>query len=154
MYLDTQCIEPSDFDAQADRLLKETLRLKPDLIMLGDDNALKLMGPRLQPLSIPVVFLGVNGGPEQYGLSDFELLTGVLERPLFKQTVRHLRKVLSDDQRFLVLMDDSPTMRNAVAEAWGDQRQVSSVQQPALYPELSHGLVQVTGDITQLVRLL
>lgn len=125
LYLDTKRIEPNEFEARADHILEQTVRLNPDLIMLGDDNALKFMGPRLKPLGIPTVYLGVNGTPEQYGLSDFALLTGVLERPLFKQTIRHLRKVLSSNNRFLVLMDDSPTMRNAVYEAWGDQRRVT-----------------------------
>ena len=125
LFLDTKRIEPKDFEAQADRLLDQVRQAPPDLIFLGDDNALKLMGPRLAPLAIPTVFLGVNGHPYQYGLGKAPWLTGVLERPLFQQTVRHLRKVLTDNDRFLVLMDDSPTMRNAITEAWGEQRQIT-----------------------------
>jgi len=125
LYLDTKRIKPDAFDAKADRLLEDVKARQPDIIFLGDDNALELMGPRLDPLGIPTVFFGVNGHPDQYGLKGAPWLTGVLERPLFRQTVRHLRKVLTSNNRFLVLMDDSPTMRNAVTEAWGDQRRIT-----------------------------
>lgn len=51
-----------------------------------------------------------------------DLVAGILERPFFEQSIRHLQKVLRVDNRFLVLMDDSPTMRNAVNEYFGEQR--------------------------------
>ncbi|WP_051207483.1 ABC transporter substrate-binding protein [Saccharospirillum impatiens] len=124
LYLDTKRLPPAQFDSQADKLTEQTLALAPDVILMGDDNALAYMGPRLKQANIPIVFFGVNGTPAQYGLGDMEMLTGVLERPLFRQTVRHLRKVLTQKDRFLVLMDDSETMRNAVNEAWGDSRQI------------------------------
>lgn len=124
LYLDTKRLQPAQFDARADHLAEQTLAMAPDVILMGDDNALAYLGPRLKNAGIPIVFFGVNGTPEQYGLGDMDLLTGVLERPLFRQTVRHLRKVLSQKDRFLVLMDDSETMRNAVNEAWGDVRQI------------------------------
>jgi ABC-type uncharacterized transport system substrate-binding protein len=124
LYLDTKRLQPAMFDARADLLAEQTRALAPDVILMGDDNALAYMGPRLRNDGIPVVFFGVNGTPEQYGLGDMELLTGVLERPLFRQTVRHLRKVMSQNKRFLVLMDDSATMRNAVNEGWGSARRV------------------------------
>lgn len=124
LYLDTKRLQPAEFDARADQLAEQTLALAPDVILMGDDNALAYMGPRLKNAGIPVVFFGVNGNPEQYGLADMDMLTGVLERPLFRQTVRHLRKVMSQNKRFLVLMDDSETMRNAVNEAWGEVRRI------------------------------
>jgi len=64
---------------------------------LGDDNAFSLMAQHL--------------------------VTGVLERPFFEQSIRHLRKVLRQKERFLILMDDSTTMRNAVDDYFGDKRQ-------------------------------
>lgn len=117
-------MQPEEFEASADRALAVTERVQPDVIILGDDNALKYMVPRLELMEIPMMFLGVNSHPNEYGFSHVSQLTGVLERPLYRQTVRHLRKVLSQRDRFLILMDDSPTMRFAVTEAWGSQRTI------------------------------
>lgn len=123
-FLDTKRLHPDEFEASADRALAITERVQPDVVILGDDNALKFMVPRLEPLAIPMVFLGVNSHPDEYGFGHVTQLTGVLERPLYRQQVRHLRKVLSQRDRFLILMDDSPTMRFAVTEAWGTQRTI------------------------------
>ncbi len=99
--------------------------IKPDVAILGDDNAFSLMAEHLVQREIPVVFLGVNGGPVQHPTLEHPLVTGILERPFFADSIRHLRKVLRQRDRFLVLMDDSPTMRNAVNEYFGDKRQAT-----------------------------
>ena len=123
-FLDTKRLHPEEFEASADRALTVAERVQPDVVILGDDNALKYMVPRLDSMQVPMVFLGVNSHPDEYGFSDIAQLTGVLERPLYRQTIRHLRKVLNQRDRFLVLMDDSETMRFAVTEEWGAQRTV------------------------------
>lgn len=61
----------------------------------------------------------------QHPTLDHPLVTGVLERPFFKESIRHLQKVLRQNERLLVLMDDSATMHNAVNEFFGDKRQAT-----------------------------
>lgn len=99
----------------AKTILIEIESARPDLVIVGDDNAMKSIAVPLNGSDIPVIFLGVNGTLEQYGVSDSNNITGILERPFFELTVRHLRKVLTERERFLVLMDDSVTMQNAIA---------------------------------------
>ncbi len=124
-YLDTKRIDKSEFEASADRVLQEFNRLKPDLVVLGDDNANLLMIPRLSLSNVPVVFLGVNSPLSKLNLDKYKNVTGVLERPLYLQTIKHIRKVMKPaPKRMLVLMDNSTTMQAAVNETFGEERNV------------------------------
>ena len=123
--LDTKKLPRGQWENRAQEVLNQIRILNPGVVMMGDDNALTLLGEAVVKLDIPVVFLGVNGGSEQHPIIHHKLVTGILERPFFKKSIRHLRKVLTKRDRFLVLMDDSPTMRNAVQEKFGDRRQVT-----------------------------
>ncbi len=121
--LDTKRLPPAQWPQQAASIQKSVAEIKPDIAILGDDNAFSLMAQHLVDQKIPVVFFGVNGTPVQHPALEHPLVTGVLERPFFEQSVRHLRKVLRQKERFLILMDDSTTMRNAVDDYFGDKRQ-------------------------------
>lgn len=123
--LDTKKLPRAQWSARAASVLKQIQALRPGVVMMGDDNALSLLGEAVVKLEIPVVFLGVNGGADQHPIIHHKHVTGILERPFFKKSIRHLRKVLNKRDRFLVLMDDSPTMRNAVQEKFGDRRHVT-----------------------------
>lgn len=123
--LDTKRLPKSEWPQQAASVQERVAALQPDLAILGDDNAFSLMAGYLVRRQIPVVFLGVNGGPNQHPELVHPLVTGILERPFFAENVRHLRKVLGQSDRFLILMDDSPTMRNAVTEYFGEERESS-----------------------------
>lgn len=123
--LDSKRQKPEQWQQTAAKVVEEILTVIPDLVIVGDDNAMKSVGSVLNGSEIPVVFLGVNGTLEQYGLIGSENVTGVLERPFFEQSVRHLRKVIDKRERFLVLMDDSVTMQNAVSDTYGSERRVN-----------------------------
>ncbi len=122
-YLDTKRIGKSEFAASADRVMKVFHRIKPDLVVLGDDNANLLMIPRLNDTNVPVVFLGVNSPLSKLNLDKHKNVTGVLERPLYVETIKHIRKVMKPvPKKMLVLMDNSTTMQAAVNETFGDAR--------------------------------
>ncbi len=121
--LDTKRLSKPEWPQKVAEVQSAIADIKPDVAILGDDNAFTLMAEHLVAREIPVVFLGVNGGPVQHPTLKHPLVTGVLERPFFAESIRHLRKILRRKERFLVLMDDSPTMRNAVNEYFGDKRQ-------------------------------
>ena len=123
--LDTKKLPRSQWQSRAQQVLDRIRLLNPGVVIMGDDNALTLLGEDVVKLNIPVVFLGVNGGADQHPIIHHKKVTGILERPFFKKSIRHLRKVLSKRDRFLILMDDSPTMRNAVQEKFGNRRQAS-----------------------------
>lgn len=120
--LDTKRLPKPEWPQKVASIQQSISQLQPDVAILGDDNAFSLMASHLVEKQIPVVFLGVNGGPAQHPTLEHELVAGILERPFFAESIRHLQKVLRVDERFLVLMDDSPTMRNAVNEYFGEKR--------------------------------
>lgn len=110
-YMDTKRLSPMLFSARADAAMAEVRRLRPDLVVTCDDNALKLVGQRVNDMGIPVVYLGVNGNPRFY-LRDRNLSTGVLERPLLKRSVSFIRDILGPKaDKCLVMFDDTTTSR-------------------------------------------
>lgn len=124
--LDTKRLPKSQWAQKVADIEQSVARIQPDVAILGDDNAFSLMTEHLVEKQIPIVFLGVNGGPDQHPALNHPLVTGILERPFFAESIRHLRRVLKQkNERFLVLMDDSPTMRNAVGEFFGEEREAT-----------------------------
>nr|WP_314898977.1 hypothetical protein [uncultured Deefgea sp.] len=104
--MDTKRLPTSEHLQQADLAFSVIRQRKPDLVVLGDDAALALLGERLARMKMPVVFLGVNADPKRYfpGLWPARV-TGVLERPRYQQNVDLIRTVHGADSRILVLLD-------------------------------------------------
>jgi hypothetical protein len=125
--MDTKRIPRSEFQKKADEAFQKFTQMKPDLVVLGDDNALRYLGKRIDETGTPVVYLGINGNPRQ--IANFENTTGVLERPLFLRSIVTLKPLLGQQPRVLVLFDSGPTSEASVAEAFAnkDQLQVSGV---------------------------
>lgn len=108
--LDTKRIPREDYETAADRVWNELKAYEPELILIGDDNAFRLLSARLSKLKVPLVFLGLNGTPRDYGLEQFSAITGVFERPLLKRSVLFMSALLNKDApRILVLFDASTT---------------------------------------------
>ncbi len=132
-YMDTKRLDAPLFQARADAAWAAYEELAPALVMLGDDNALRLLGPRFAATSTPVVYFGINNNPRSY----FEVLprnvTGVLERlPLFPW-LRYLRQLMPGARRALILLDSSPTSEAILAVTFKDRRTVLAVGIEARY---------------------
>ena len=89
----------------ANKALARIKTLRPALVIMGDDAALKYLGPLLDPLDIPGVYLGINGNPRHYGQGKFHNITGVLERPLLKRGMTSIRQLLPATKKVLLLFD-------------------------------------------------
>ncbi|GGE94198.1 ABC transporter substrate-binding protein [Shewanella carassii] len=115
--LDTKRLPGEMYQQQADKAWQKYLELKPDLVFLADDNALILLNKRLNETSTPVVYLGINGNPRDYGIKHTSNITGVLERPLFKRSLLMAQTMLPTPppHKFLLLFDSSYTSNTAVA---------------------------------------
>ncbi|WP_338667249.1 ABC transporter substrate-binding protein [Pseudodesulfovibrio methanolicus] len=110
-YLDTKRRTPAEYRANVDEAMARFQRTRPDLVMLGDDNALRILGPAIADTGVPVVYFGINNNPRSYFRSLPPNVVGVIERiPLF-HWVRVLTGVVPDARNILVLMDDSPTAK-------------------------------------------
>ncbi|MEF2144321.1 MAG: ABC transporter substrate binding protein [Desulfovibrionaceae bacterium] len=125
VYLDTKRIPESEFPVRTKAAMTEVRRLDPDLVMLGDDNALRMLGPAIAEIPKPVVFFGINNNPREYFDELPENVTGILERvPLFP-LIRHLARILPEAQKALVLTDSSPTSKAVIYTTFAQRRMVT-----------------------------
>lgn len=106
--MDTKRIPKEQFQSKADEAWQLYLNLKPTLVVLADDNALEWLAPRFLQTDTPVVYLGINNNPREYGVTEAANFSGVLERPLLKRSVLMLNKFMAV-KKVLVLFDDSKT---------------------------------------------
>ena len=103
------------------RIVSEIEAFKPDLILLGDDNATNYIGNQYIDTETPVVFWGVNGYPLKYYLVDSldkpgHNVTGVYQAGYLKEGITSLQKLIPDIKKIAVLCDDSPTGRTKAKE--------------------------------------
>ena len=111
----------SEIQKTVSLVIKKIEEFKPDIILLGDDNATNYIGKQYIDTEIPMVFWGVNGLPLKYGLLDSiekpgHNVTGVYQAGYLKETVMHLKKLVPDITTMAVLSDDSPTGRSKAKE--------------------------------------
>ncbi|ETX01065.1 MAG: hypothetical protein ETSY1_08865 [Candidatus Entotheonella factor] len=114
--MDTKRLPKSEYKKRAQLAWEHYENVKPQLVFLGDDNALRYLAPKFVETETPVVYLGINNNPKKYGASDQKNITGVLERPLYKQSVKMLQGLLNKKPRkVLFLFDDGVTTRAVVS---------------------------------------
>ncbi|WP_456295725.1 hypothetical protein M1D72_15215 [Vibrio sp. AK197] len=114
--MDTKRIPMNQFDNAAEAAWHAYRQHQPKVVVLGDDNALRLMLPKLYDQPISIVFLGINDNPRHL-LSEFSgqaKVTGILERPLFVRNLSEISRVLGKtDLRIKVMFDSGVTSKIA-----------------------------------------
>lgn len=113
-FMDTKRIPESDFALSASRAWEAFQSIKPDLVMLGDDNALSMLGPRVAETGTPIVYFGINNNPRNYFTQLPSNMAGVLERTPVIPWLRHLTEIMPLARRVLVLLDNSLTSDSIV----------------------------------------
>jgi len=117
LWMDTKRKSSSkEIAAATARLAAEIDAFRPDLILLGDDNAAKYLGNQYLNTKIPVVFWGINGLPLSYGLlKSLEKpgynVTGVYQSGYLQECLEYLKKLAPEIRNFAILSDDSETGR-------------------------------------------
>ena len=120
--MDTKRLPETAYAAQADKAWQKIQTLRPDLVISGDDNALRLVGPKLANRNIPLVFLGINQDPKSYFNNTLPAnVTGLLERPLMLRNISGIHQWLPQARRLLVLFDTETTSRIAAREVFRNQ---------------------------------
>lgn len=113
--MDTKRISKSKFKERARLAWVKFLNVRPDVVILGDDNAVNLLKDRFAKTDIPVVFLGVNTNPRDYDILKYSNFTGVLERPLFRRTIKLIEdKTNLKTPKILILFDNSITSKKII----------------------------------------
>ncbi|WP_432735083.1 ABC transporter substrate-binding protein [Maridesulfovibrio sp. FT414] len=119
---------------EASRALREIERVKPDVVVVLDDNAFRTVGLELVDSAPAVVYSGMNGLPEDYDRARKWLesrekpghnVTGVYERLLVADAFRVQKMIVPDLKKVLFVSDNSPTgkaiRRQFLAEAPGNK---------------------------------
>ncbi|WP_165313088.1 ABC transporter substrate-binding protein [Vibrio ziniensis] len=117
--MDTKRIPSREYENRAELAHQAYLQLKPDLVVVGDDNALSYMLPKLYQEPIPIVFLGINSNPRELltQYSGKAGVTGVLERPFFTKTMAGIGEVFDSPNtkpKVLIMFDSGNTSKIAV----------------------------------------
>lgn len=116
--MDTKRLPESAFQQQAQHALDAIRQHRPKIVVVADDNALKLVGRQAANLGYPVVFLGINNNPREY-LDVTDRVSGVLERPLFKRSVLALRNIMPRLKRIKVLLEEGITSEAIISASFG-----------------------------------
>ena len=107
--MDTKRIPKTSYAGKAIQAYAKYKSFKPDIVMLGDDNAFSYMLPMLFDEPISIVFLGINSNPRKL-LARYRgqaKVTGVLERPLFTKSLVELKKLFGDQAFKAKILFDS-----------------------------------------------
>lgn len=116
--MNTKRLPKDQHQKQADQAWRKYEEINPDLVILGDDNALKFLGPKFLETKTPVVYLGINRDPRDY-IELGKNITGVLERPIFTLAIGSISEIIQPKpDKILVLFDDGTTSQASVAEAF------------------------------------
>jgi ABC-type uncharacterized transport system substrate-binding protein len=98
------------------RIMRQLRQFKPDVVLLGDDNAANYIGNQLLDSPIPVVFWGIDGLPVKYGLLDSMAhpghnVTGVYQSGYMMEGMQLLKRLFPKAETFAILACDSETSR-------------------------------------------
>lgn len=115
--MDTKRVPKSEYEQRAEMAWVKYEEVKPVLVILGDDNAVKFLGSKFTKTETPVVYLGLNNNPRNYDMVDHKNVTGVLERPLLKRSIVHLQKLLPI-KKVLILFDSGSTSQIVHSEVF------------------------------------
>ncbi|MEH6471910.1 MAG: hypothetical protein V7752_11720 [Halopseudomonas sp.] len=122
--MDTKRLPTSEHPLRADLAWQAYRDTQPDLVILGDDNALKHLGRRLADTDTPVIYLGVNNNPRNYFSKIPRNITGVLERPLLNRSIIYMREVMEGTlNKVLILFDDGTTAQALLEEQFQGKQQ-------------------------------
>ncbi len=107
----------SEMDDTSLAIYSSAKSFKPDLILLGDDEAVEYVGTKFLDSRIPVVFWGVNITPVKYGLVDSMTrpghnVTGVYQAGYYVESLKLLKAMAPRVRTFAMLSIESAAGRS------------------------------------------
>ncbi|WP_027709877.1 ABC transporter substrate-binding protein [Zooshikella ganghwensis] len=114
--MDTKRVPSVEYQQKADEAWAYYQQVQPDLVILGDDNALKFLAEKFSQTNTPVVYLGINSNPNKLGITKYKNITGILERPLFKKSIAQVKEILPNAKKLLILFDNGTTSTQALED--------------------------------------
>jgi len=107
--MNTKILPKDQHEKVAQFAFEKILKVKPILVILGDDAALKYLGTKLEEKKIKTVYLGINNNPQEYFNQNPNYITGVLERPLIKSAGEYIKELIPKAKKILILFDNDIT---------------------------------------------
>ncbi len=123
--MNTKVLPVAEHEAMGKKAWNLIDKIKPTLVILGDDPALKFVGPELEQHQIRTVYLGVNDNPRIYFAQEPKYVTGVLERPLIKRSAAYINKILPNAKKVLILFDKSRTSQIIDKDFFNNQKSIT-----------------------------
>ena len=111
-YMDTKRNPSKKYIQDKARQLFDSIdHIKPDLLVVSDDNAVKyIVEPNIHKLQIPVIFCGVNWSAKDYVLPRSKI-TGILEILPVSHALKTLKTHYPSSKKLLVLNENTTTSR-------------------------------------------
>ena len=119
--MDTKRLPVDQHLRKADEAWQAYLSLRPDLVVLGDDAAMKYLAERFVGTTTPVVYLGINNNPRNYLSTNAVNFTGIMERPLLKRSVSYIETLIPGTKKVLVLFDADLTAQIVKKDSFEDK---------------------------------
>ncbi len=107
--MDTKRLPKSEHEKMGLKAWELIQKVKPMLVIVGDDAALKFVGPKLEANKIRSVYLGINNNPRAYFENDPKYLTGILERPLIRRSAIFVKDLIPNAKNVLIMFDSDRT---------------------------------------------
>ena len=107
--MNTKILPKDQHEKVAQFAFEKILKVKPILVILGDDAALKYLGTKLEEKKIKTVYLGINNNPQEYFNQNPNYITGVLERPLIQSAGEYIKELIPKAKKVLILFDNDVT---------------------------------------------
>lgn len=108
--MDTKRLPPDQHAAQADKAFAKFEEIKPDIVVLADDAALKFLGKKIADKGTPVIFTAINGDPRSHFAGTMPAnVTGILERPLLNKALKLVKDMVPTTKKILIFFDEGIT---------------------------------------------
>ncbi len=110
LYLDTKRNTTQEyFDKIGAETIAHIRETQPDIVIVNDDNATRLVVQPMRDEGFKFMLLGLNGKPEEYELVGSPNVAGVLERPHAEEMMGWIGKVFGETARISILAEESLT---------------------------------------------
>lgn len=124
--MNTKRLPENTYQERAEQAWELFQEINPDLVILGDDNALKYLSQNFSKTNTPVIYLGINNNPLNYDIQNNKNITGILERPLIKHAISTAAQLLPQKTpRILLMFDKSQTSHSILEEFFANNKQVN-----------------------------
>ncbi|KYN24022.1 hypothetical protein AUQ44_19755 [Vibrio cidicii] len=116
--MNTKRLPREQYPLMAEKAFATYQQLQPKIVVLGDDNALNYMLPKLYNEPISLIFLGININPRKL-LATYHgkaQVTGVLELPLFVKNIGEIKRIIGKrNLKVWILFDSGVTSEIAAS---------------------------------------